>query len=418
VWDLHDAKKARTFAKPGWFNGIRFADSRRLVAQSVTGEGYASIGWDLETGDEIPDLLPELAWARAFHPDGRRFLEGWSKFHQWDAVSGKLLLPDDAAYSVPVAVRFDATGERLITHEHRSLNTWKIAGGKRIRSLPVSRYPEDGPNVVLSADGSRALVCRRASETAALEWTLWDVARQTAVTLDTPAMPRHSLRPIFAADGSFVAVRIPGLEQPVVRIWDVKTGDEMRGFPDPKGGAAEWMFSVAGGATLVVAGTQIVGIDAASGKELFAWTPPVLVESPPAVDTARGPRRPASGPGWSTFAMSPDGETAAYILCQCSHEPIRERIVLCDGKTGRLLRRLDDTGRPGWTAPLEFSPDGRRLVSVRGKEAYLWDVATGAKLRTFAGHRGDISAVAFSERGDRLATASRDTTVLVWKLPE
>jgi WD40 repeat protein len=116
--------------------------------------------------------------------------------------------------------------------------------------------------------------------------------------------------------------------------------------------------------------------------------------------------------------MSPDGETAAYILCQCSHEPIRERIVLCDGKTGRLLRRLDDTGRPGWTAPLEFSPDGRRLVSVRGKEAYLWDVATGAKLRTFAGHRGDISAVAFSERGDRLATASRDTTVLVWKLPE
>ena len=118
--------------------------------------------------------------------------------------------------------------------------------------------------------------------------------------------------------------------------------------------------------------------------------------------------------------MSPDGATAAYILCQCSsREPIRERIVLCDGKTGRLLRRLDDTGHPGWpTEPLEFSPDGRRLVSVRGKEAYLWDVATSAKLRTFTGHRGDISAVAFSERGDRLATASRDTTVLVWKLPQ
>ena len=51
---------------------------------------------------------------------------------------------------------------------------------------------------------------------------------------------------------------------------------------------------------------------------------------------------------------------------------------------------------------------------ARGEGARIWDVDTGMQVARWEGHRGGVSAVAFSPDGRRLATGSDDTTVLIW----
>src|SRR5262249_41140610 len=63
-----------------------------------------------------------------------------------------------------------------------------------------------------------------------------------------------------------------------------------------------------------------------------------------------------------------------------------------------------------------FSPDGTRLAAAGGDAmVWLWDLRTGEKIRTFAGHGDVIRGVAFSPDGARLASAGADHTVMVWE---
>lgn len=64
-----------------------------------------------------------------------------------------------------------------------------------------------------------------------------------------------------------------------------------------------------------------------------------------------------------------------------------------------------------------IAPDNSRFVSAGGdRAAFLWDVATGRVVRRFAGHSQRINAVALSEDGAVLLTASYDKSVSLWDL--
>ncbi|EKM59845.1 uncharacterized protein PHACADRAFT_250592, partial [Phanerochaete carnosa HHB-10118-sp] len=78
----------------------------------------------------------------------------------------------------------------------------------------------------------------------------------------------------------------------------------------------------------------------------------------------------------------------------------------------------------GQSSSIMFSLDSRYLLtgtisaaSNSGEHAaYLWDVTTGKLIREFVGHSGDVlSGIAFSLDGRRIATGSRDETVIVWE---
>jgi WD40 repeat protein len=44
----------------------------------------------------------------------------------------------------------------------------------------------------------------------------------------------------------------------------------------------------------------------------------------------------------------------------------------------------------------------------------VWDIATGKRLTTLAGHDAPVSALAFSPNGQRLLSGSHDRTVILW----
>ena len=146
------------------------------------------------------------------------------------------------------------------------------------------------------------------------------------------------------------------------------------------------------------------------------------------------PRHPArlavlsaglSGALWGQ-AFSPDGR----ILAVASTSGLVLWDV-ADPARPRLLRRLaaaplplDNTGPPvpfGVTqGDLVFSPDGRMLASVSGRDQVtVWDVARPARatrIATLAGPRDYFAALAFSPRGNLLAGVTYHGSVLVFRV--
>src|SRR5262249_28456543 len=163
-----------------------------------------------------------------------------------------------------------------------------------------------------------------------------------------------------------------------------------------------------------------VGYDLATGREVFGWKMDTeLSKTNMGIGAVGGggvmmeaDRRP-----WRSFVVSPDGALVACVL-DAGWAPgakIPHRIVLCDARTGKAIRRWGDSGRQSHGyEKLAFSPDGRLLASSDGYDIHVWEVGTGTEVRTLRGHRSEIEALAFSGNGRRLASASWDSTVLVW----
>jgi WD40 repeat protein len=239
---------------------------------------------------------------------------------------------------------------------------------------------------------------------------------------------------VFSPDSSLLATWHPGKETRI-RLWDVRSGRQVRSFQDTKPGWPGHLFFTADARTLLVVGKYVVGLDVASGKELFSWrmeplksnsgvsvvdSEPLKSNSGASVVVGGQPLNQADRIAWRTLAFSPEGTLVAFILSgeAFSRERMEDRIALYESRTGRIIRRWNDSGTPSLSyEQLSFSRDARFLASSDGPMIRLWEVATGKEIRTFQGHRGEIRSLVFSTNGQRLASASTDRTVLVWDLP-
>ena len=67
-------------------------------------------------------------------------------------------------------------------------------------------------------------------------------------------------------------------------------------------------------------------------------------------------------------------------------------------------------------SPLVISPDGRLALSGSGNAVRLWDLASGKEIRTFTGHVGKVTSVAFSPNGRFVLSGCWDGTWKLWDL--
>jgi WD40 repeat protein len=205
---------------------------------------------------------------------------------------------------------------------------------------------------------------------------------------------------LFNGDNSLITLENDGTP----KEWDLSTGKKLRvGSP-----VASGLHRLSpDGEILVSVDNVCVGTSMSDGRELFRWG---LLQKNVFQETLGQDRGDAD---YVTHAaISPNGATIALgVNCV---RPAAGRVVLCELKTGNILRELDlAADYPGVMA---FSPDGKSLVAASGSVARVWDASNGKLTRTLNGHRGKIEALAFDRTGKWLATASADTTALIWDM--
>ena len=113
--------------------------------------------------------------------------------------------------------------------------------------------------------------------------------------------------------------------------------------------------------------------------------------------------------GDRSVTFSPDGHSVA-----AGGFHMDKRVGIYDVRTGRRLRTL--AGHTEWeTDACTFSPDGTRIATAgsdfRGR---IWDAKTGKESALLKGHASFLNGIAFSPDGTRVATAGADNTARVW----
>ncbi|MCM2372762.1 WD40 repeat domain-containing serine/threonine protein kinase [Aporhodopirellula aestuarii] len=114
----------------------------------------------------------------------------------------------------------------------------------------------------------------------------------------------------------------------------------------------------------------------------------------------------------SQVAISPDGRwlaTAGYI------DPT---ISLWDLSAGADVRKVTLNGHSSFVTGLEFTPDGKRLISASQATARIWNYQDPEDSESIPlrGHTSTILTLAISENSQRLVTAGADRTIRVWDL--
>jgi RNA polymerase sigma factor (sigma-70 family) len=340
--------------------------------------------WDWPSGKlrRTIDIGPGEVHHLGLSPNGKRLeVIGWfgSAILTFDVETGRQHpLPADAHTGSVEGVAVLPDGRLVTVGRDKSIRTWELKDGTTVVRAPIDEFAAERPFSV-SSDGKKLAFAKLQ------EGTVRIVERDTGKVLQTFKSAEQSFDQIaMSADARFVAA-VTAQRSKIV-VWSTETGQ-------------------------VVLGTELGGHQN-STTVTFSPDGRLLAASVPGEvhfwDTATWKEQPAlKAYAQNGLAFSPDGRT----LATASVEGVKLWEV-ASRQQRAYIRPMK--GYPG--GGLKFSPSGRYLAWIADSiKVLVYNVKSGEELPPFVGHEETITDLAFT--GERLASASQDSTILIWDVP-
>jgi RNA polymerase sigma factor (sigma-70 family) len=441
---IEDAETGKSLGKSIGLPGTTVALSADFTRLASTSPGEITLR-ETATARKIRTLHTEKTntTALAFTPDNKALLAGDNngKVRLFDLATGRTLCAYQGHTDLVKALALSPDGKIIASAGYDNVvHLANAATGKEL--LPQPGHRNQIHDVACSPDGTRVA-------TASMDRSiiLWDAV--TPRELHRFLGHSASVRAIaLSADGKTL---VSASDDGTVRVWDTRVGKDLSKITAHSGGAWAIALSPDGKQILSGGGDGIVRLwETSTGKPVrYMWIMPGIAGNIP-------PRRIA-GASVPAVAFAPGGDTVAAITGVTKADgPGHEYLAVWDAASGEERWRWHDRKMRQFTA-LTYAPDGRTLAAVaRNGEVHVWEtetgllrttfsvaptplldlqfsrdgrllgigcnegivqlceVATGKVVHTLEGHLGWVRGVAFSADGKRLATASGDTTALVW----
>jgi WD40 repeat protein/DNA-binding SARP family transcriptional activator len=412
-------------------NDVDFsADGHKLA---TSGDDGAVKVWAVPSGRHLRTVaLPggREVWGPALNADGSLVAASW--WAGLDRVlvartdSGRVVL--DRHVPLPEDTEFSPDGRRLaVVSERENVFVFDLASGGRLFALPgplpgvrdVAWSPDGHWLAAATAEGAflydaasgafRAATSGQIAEVPGVAWSRDSRLLATAgqdgtaqvhvvddgglhqiLTLSAQDL-RNGVRSVaFSPDGTRLMTSDWAVT--AVKVWDLRTtaAAEIRNFEAGTDGAAA-VAPAPDGRSMYLHddGTRIRRVDLSSGQvlRLFATVPPEW------------------GEHIISIAPSPDGGLVAASTD-------RERLLVWDTRTGRLVHRLGAGWHADWVETGAWSPDGRLLVvsAIRqdaGGSAYVLDRG-GVVVGQVRERSGVWMSTVDFHGGDTIVTARRN----------
>jgi WD40 repeat protein len=268
MWDVATGKELRRFSgHKSWVVSVAFSPDGR---QAVSGGHDCTIRtWDVNSGKEVAQFKGHQAavWSVAYSPNGKSILSASDDgtVRLWDAVSGKELsrfrtrrsLFALRASGIPPCVLTGFAPVWMLRYAMEEV-CWALGGHAEVTSIAFS------PDGRLAVSGNYRGVVQ-----------LWDVTTGKEVRrFSGHRAAVHSVA--FSPDGRQIASGAGGLTEegkPIdntIRVWDVKSGKEIKCMDGHKAEIYSVAFSPDGGRLLSCGGSLSWGFEEKDGR---MWRP-------------------------------------------------------------------------------------------------------------------------------------------------